>query len=382
MPVSLQQEMIAAMQGLGVDAGGVVRGPVTPEAIRTATELSSRLEQAGYPEAAAELRRMAQDGSKLLPKPVTPPAPLPGVPAELAAQIQRALELERDPAKLEALAWALKALPASPQRDLLVGALEALILQIRTQQAISTAATEIDQMTQPAAPGTAPFLPPYTTTAQTGERILKLTPKPYMTGEDVKAWQLVLRAAGYMNVVPDGVFGPATDAATIDWQRKRGLSGDGDVGPLTRAAIGRPPTAPLTVPSNPVQRPDPVPKTPLETAAESANVHLVTLQQKYGVAGSKGREDKTLVKRFQTAAGGVADGLTGVNTVLALAKAGQGKLPAVMYWPKAGTKAKDLPAFRNALKTIAAQKRSAGLATLAAQIEASAAAETGAGGLK
>jgi peptidoglycan hydrolase-like protein with peptidoglycan-binding domain len=388
MPTSLQQEMIAVMQSLGVDASGVVRGPVTAEAVRRATELSSRLDQAGYPEAGAAMRGYAQQASKMLPAPATPAPAIPGVPPALMAQIQRALELERDPAKLEALRTSLAVLPQSPERDMLVGALDALILQIRSAQAISQAATAIDQMTQPggvpATPTPIPTVIPALATTST--RILKLV-SPNMKGEDVRAWQLVLLAAGYTlgKGGADGVFGPDTDLATKDWQKKRGLEPDGDVGPATRAAIGRPPTAPLAVPATASPQPDPKPKTALEVAAEAVAVHLLQLQSKYGVAGSKGRQDLTLVKRFQTAAGATGksvDGLPGPGTMVALAKAGIGKLPGVMYWPKAGTKAKDLPAYRSQLNTLAQAARSRGLVTLAAQLEASAAAEAGAGGLK
>lgn len=376
MPVSLQQEMISVMTALGVDAAGVVRGPVTVAAIQHATELSSRLEQAGYPEAAATLRGYAQQASRMLPPPAQPSVPpVPGVPAEMQAAIERALQLERDPAKLETLKNALRMLPASAERDMLIGALDALILQIRTAQVISQTATEIDQMPLPA-PGPVP------SSSTTGSRVLKLTSEPYMQGDDVKAWQQVLRASGYSTIDADGVFGPATDAATQDWQEKRGLTPDGDVGPLTRAKIGTAPTAPLAVPATASPRPDPTPKTQVEVTADSLATHLLALQQKYGVAGSKGRQDTTLVKRFQSLVGGVADGFPGVNTMLAIARSGVGVLPAVMYWPKAGTKAKDLPAYRTQLKNIAASARSAGNATLAAQIEASAARETGAGGLK
>ncbi len=374
MPASLQAEMISAMMALGVDSTGVVRGPVTAAAVRHATEFSSRLEQAGYPEAAAAMRGYAQQAGKMLPTPANPPVPVPGVPAALLSQIQRALELERDPAKLEALRNALKQLPPSAERDMLVGALDALILQIRTAQVISQTATEIDeQMKQPAgqpAPGT-PVLTP--------SRILKLT-SPNMRGEDVRAWQLVLRASGY-DVDADGVFGPGTDGATIDWQKKRGLTADGDVGPTTLAKIGTPPTAPLGVPATASPRPDPKPKSALAVNAEATATHLLALQQKHGVKGSKGKQDGALVKRFQSAVGGFADGMPGPGTILALAQNGIGVLPAVMYWPKAATRTKDLPAFRQKLQALAVSARGAGNATLASQLEASAARETGAGGL-
>lgn len=380
MPAALQAEMVSVMMALGVDSAGVVRGPVTAEAIRHATELSSRLEQSGYPEAAAVLRGYAQQAGKLLPTPAptTPVVPIPGVPPSLVEQINRALQLERDPAKLEALRAALKQLPASAERDMLVGALDALILQIRTAQAISTAAVEIDEQMKQPSPATP--LPPAPVTGRTlGSRILKFQ-KPNMSGDDVRAWQQVLVASGY-KVDTDGVFGPGTDAATIDWQKKRGLTGDGDVGPATLAKIGTPPTAPLSVPATASPRPDPSPKTSTQVAAEATATHLLALQQKHGVAGSKGKQDVTLVKRFQSAVGGYADGMPGPGTMLALAKNGIGVLPAVMYWPKTGTKAKDLPAYRAQIKSIATQARSAGNATLASQLDASAARESGAGGL-
>lgn len=370
MPESLQQEMIATMMALGVDSGGVVRGPVSAESVRRATELASRLDQAGYKEAGAAMRGYAQQAARMVPNNPNPPAPpVPGVPPALMAQIQRALELERDPAKLAALLAAVKALPPSGERDVLVGTLEALIVQVRSAQAVSQAATEIDQqLKQPSAPSSG------------GSRLLKLA-SPMMTGPDVADWQRVLVASGYSNVTPDGKFGPATSAATKDWQKKRALTPDGIVGPATRAKIGTAPTGAVMVPALPSPQPDPKPKTSAEVAAESLATHLLALQVKHGVSGSKGKEDKTLVKRFQSAVGGVADGLTGPNTILALAKNGVGVLPAVMYWGKSATKQKDLPAFRSSLGTIANSVRSKD-PVRAAALDASAQRETGQGGLK
>lgn len=48
------------------------------------------------------------------------------------------------------------------------------------------------------------------------------------TGADVVAWQKLLKISP-----ADGKFGPATDAATKDWQRKHKLIADGVVGPAT-----------------------------------------------------------------------------------------------------------------------------------------------------
>jgi peptidoglycan hydrolase-like protein with peptidoglycan-binding domain len=57
-------------------------------------------------------------------------------------------------------------------------------------------------------------------------------------GPAVATWQGHLNQAMQAGLVADGVFGPATDAATRAFQRARGLAVDGVVGPATRAALG------------------------------------------------------------------------------------------------------------------------------------------------
>jgi hypothetical protein len=56
-------------------------------------------------------------------------------------------------------------------------------------------------------------------------------------GNQVGAWQSILWADGYLNKCGssgiDGIFGSVTKSATQSWQRARGLSADGIVGPLT-----------------------------------------------------------------------------------------------------------------------------------------------------
>lgn len=71
--------------------------------------------------------------------------------------------------------------------------------------------------------------------------------KEGLRGEDVKAWQLELRRAGYSQVAADGIFGPVSTSATKAWQAERGLSPDGIVGPATRAKAG---SAPIGAPAN------------------------------------------------------------------------------------------------------------------------------------
>lgn len=51
-------------------------------------------------------------------------------------------------------------------------------------------------------------------------------------GTVVRVWQDLFRQRGYP-VVVDGVFGPITHAAVVDWQRDHGLRVDGVAGPAT-----------------------------------------------------------------------------------------------------------------------------------------------------
>src|SRR5207245_1598735 len=63
-----------------------------------------------------------------------------------------------------------------------------------------------------------------------------------VTGLDVKELQAALNfhlRRPFTPLVPDGIFGPLTDARVRDFQRRAGLTADGIVGPNTVPALYR-----------------------------------------------------------------------------------------------------------------------------------------------
>jgi Putative peptidoglycan binding domain len=61
--------------------------------------------------------------------------------------------------------------------------------------------------------------------------------KPGDTGSQVKVLQRALAALGFSPGKPDGDFGPATQNAVEKFQRAKGLTADGIVGPQTLAKL-------------------------------------------------------------------------------------------------------------------------------------------------
>jgi hypothetical protein len=84
----------------------------------------------------------------------------------------------------------------------------------------------------PAPPGNAPTWP---------GRVLMVL-RPYMTGDDVTAWQAQMRARGWALDV-DGIYGPDSSSKCRAFQAEKGLQVDGMVGPVTWGATW---SAPIT----------------------------------------------------------------------------------------------------------------------------------------
>lgn len=151
-----------------------------------------------------------------------------------------------------------------------------------------------------------------------GSRSLRLT-MPYLQGPDVQQAQSALARWG-MNLVPDGVFGPATQTAVEQFQRRQGLTPDGIIGPTTWAALQRQPTTPSVPSSPPTQNPS-LPRPLRLTQPFTTGPEVRNLQQalaRSGVAlvvdGVFGPGTERAVKLFQSSRGLTPDGIVGPRT--------------------------------------------------------------------
>jgi len=77
-----------------------------------------------------------------------------------------------------------------------------------------------------------PPLPP-------GPRLLMLK-SPMMKGPDVGVIQSALNQRGHVGLASDGVYGPLTRNAVLNWQQSEHIDVDGIVGPQTRSSLGVP----------------------------------------------------------------------------------------------------------------------------------------------
>jgi peptidoglycan hydrolase-like protein with peptidoglycan-binding domain len=174
------------------------------------------------------------------PKPKPKPIPEPGTGPIGDAILQRIAQAlaTGDPAKMRAEAAKLRREGYTKQADDLDRA--ALIAQAALDALPDPRTAE--QPTDPWGANQLPPLPgpvPPIPTAKpipAGSRVLRLG----MAGADVLGWQYSLEKDKF-RVDKDGKFGPATEAATKEWQTDHGVKPDGIVGPATLAKVGSKP---------------------------------------------------------------------------------------------------------------------------------------------
>lgn len=167
-----------------------------------------------------------------------------------------------------------------------------------------------------------------------GSRPLRLT-TPHRQGPDVQQAQTALGRWGF-NLVPDGVFGPATQRAVEQFQRRQGLTPDGIIGPQTWAVLQRPPMAPPVPPApSPPPQSIPVPRLLRLTQPFTRGEDVRTLQQalaRSGVAlvvdGIFGPGTERAVKLFQSSRGLTPDGIVGPRTWAMLQGSATAQAPA------------------------------------------------------
>ncbi|WP_302570594.1 peptidoglycan-binding protein [uncultured Clostridium sp.] len=146
-------------------------------------------------------------------------------------------------------------------------------------------------------------------------RILKLT-SPLMYGEDIRAVQNKLNSLGYVAGTADGYYGNMTRNAVINFQSKKGLAADGDVGPTTWSALFNTSTSGGSGYSRILKLTSPL---MYGEDIKAVQNRLNSLGYNAGTAdGYYGNGTRTAVINFQTAKGLDADGDVGPTTWNAL----------------------------------------------------------------
>jgi peptidoglycan hydrolase-like protein with peptidoglycan-binding domain len=136
-------------------------------------------------------------------------------------------------------------------------------------------------------------------------------PAPALAGPKVAAVQVALKRLGLYNATVDGVRGPLTKAAIVSFQRRRGLSVDGVVGPQTRSAFGK--RGRPAFGSRTMKRGD--------RGWDVAAMQYILARRGYppgAIDAVFGPMTDTALRNFQRAYGLASDGLAGPRTISAL----------------------------------------------------------------
>ena len=277
------------------------------------------LEKAGFQAVADELRRRAKDAAASVPMPPVQDHPNAAIdtsmPADLAAQVARQLQLQGDPSALDALAAELRKRGFSSTADQVTAKAQ----QIRTM--LDAARTMHDIDSEFKTPGIAPALPAASPAA------VQPSAAPPLPGAP-----------------PIATF-PTTITAT--------------------------PPAPIAVPSQPQPQPPAPEKSKAQILAEALSTNLNDLLSRYGsVPKARFKEDNSLVQRFQSQEGIGTDGTYGPTSAEHVARY-VSDVPPPFYWRK-GAGQRDLSTYRSNIETLALEADQLGNSDRATRLRQSA----------
>lgn len=257
LPEDLAELVAKALRDLTINDDGTVSGPVTADAVQRATTVAAQVENAGFPDAARSFRAFIQAAARKVPSPaIDKRVVLPGVSPAVIEQVNRAVQLERDPRKLQAILDSLRTLPASTERDLLIEMLANTIKQVQAAIVMAETLKKTEEVIK------SPGLPPQPSTRPTPIEI----PELVITAPPVVA----------PKPQPQLPSAPAPEIAdTVESRRA------------------------------------------INTANHLRNK---IADMGGDVKRAKGKEDQSLVKAFQQGESITSDGLTGPGTVLKMAK--------------------------------------------------------------
>lgn len=234
---------------------------------------------------------------------------------DLAAKAQTLLELGQDPDAMVAFAKELRKDGFVTTPTLLEKRAAELVDRMAHANGVVPSAPPA-----PPAPPVPPFTPPSPLTPPSAPPV---KPPTQASGSLVAAAQKALNLLGYGPLVEDGISGPLTKAAVMKYQKDRGLTVDGIVGPQTGGALASDAAAKMNEPFGP--------PTPGQAPPSAGKPITVLILQKalnalgYGPLaedGITGPKTKAAVMKFQKDHGLAADGIVGPQTEAALRATG------------------------------------------------------------
>lgn len=392
MSKAQQDAFVAALRALTVDNEGNILGPVTADAIRLATQTSGRLDKDGFPEAAETLRKFAQLAAEW----VAPPLPKdeipmpPSMPAELAAKVQRFLQNERDPAKIQKLVDALREYKGTPEGKNAIQMLKALMIQIESEEAKREALEKAQEVIE--TPASKP-LPEKSWRIDPNSRVvIVVAPDSGVSAESVVA-SLQRDVPSLSNIKKSGknvsltAINDTGKAFTMKESYFRAsfelpvtVISVKQVAEPTAEVLPEPEPARVVIPPAPVPQPPPTPKSAALVAAEAMNSHLRALQSQFGMPSAKGKENVNYIIAFQKLAGLKQDGQAGPGTLAKGATFGATALPLVMYWPVGSNRA-SVQTYRDTLRRFADEAQAQGNTADANELRMAASYERGQAGV-